>query len=166
MIVVGIFILLILLLLGLLLVPIQIYINTANNQYYLQLKGVARANLEGDTEEVIRIKLKVFFTNFYFYPLKKIGAAKPKKLKKSTVKKPKKGIPVKKIRRVLNSFKVKELFVDIDTGDYISNAKLYPVFAFLNYYRGGFNINFEGRNQVVLFIQNRPIHIIKSFINP
>lgn len=166
MIVVGIFILLILLLLGLLLVPIQIYINTANNQYYLQLKGVARANLEGDTEEVIRIKLKVFFTNFYFYPLKKIGAAKPKKLKKSTVKKPKKGIPVKKIRRVLNSFKVKELFVDIDTDDYISNAKLYPVFAFLNYYRGGFNINFEGRNQVVLFIQNRPIHIIKSFINP
>ena len=166
MIVVGIFILLFLLILGLLLVPIEIYIDTTSNQYFLQLKGLVRASLEGDTEEVIRIRLRAFFRDFYFYPLKKIGAAKPKKSKKRSVKKRTQGIPVKKIRRVLNSFKVKELFVDIDTDDYISNAKLYPVFAFLNYYRGGFNINFEGRNQVVLFIQNRPLHIIKSFINP
>ena len=166
MVVVGISVLFILLILGLLLVPVEIYIDTASNQYYLQLKGLARLNLESDTEEVLRVRLRTFFRNFYFYPLKKIGEVNTNKLERPKVKRRKKNIPFRKILRLVNSFKIKKMFVDIDTGNCISNAKLYPVFAFLNHYRKGFNINFEGRNQVVLLIRNRPIHIIKSFINP
>ncbi len=166
MVISGILILLILLIIGVLLVPVEIYIDTTSNQYYLQLKGLARASVEKDTEEIIRIRLRTFFRDFYFYPLKKIGVAKTKKLEKSTVKKRRKKVPVRKILRVLKSFKIKRFFVDIDTGNCISNAKLYPVFSFFNYYHGGFHINFEGRKQFVLLIQNRPIHIIKSFINP
>ncbi len=67
--------------------------------------------------------------------------------------------------RLLKSFRIKQFLLNVDTGNCISNAKLYPVFAFLNYRVGGFNINFQGRNQLVLHIQNRPIHIIRSFIN-
>jgi hypothetical protein len=165
MIIAGIFILLFLLVVGALLVPVELYINTTSNQYYVQLKGLARASVEGNAEEVIRIRLRAFYRNFYFYPLKYMGMPKTKKLKKSIEIKRKKKVPVRNILRVLKSFKVKKLFVDIDTGNCITNAKLYPAFAFLNYYHGGFNINFEGRNQLVLFIQNKPIYIIKSFIN-
>ncbi len=53
----------------------------------------------------------------------------------------------------------------MDTGDVVKNAKLYPAFAFLNYHVGGFNINFQGRNQLAVRLQNRPIDIIKLFIN-
>lgn len=166
MIVAGIFFLLLLLIVGILIVPVELYIDTTINQYYLQLKGLARASVEEDNEEVIRIRLRAFFRDFYFYPLKKTGVAKTKKLKKLTVKKRRKKVPVRKILNVLNSCKIKKLFVDIDTGNCISNAKLYPVFSFFNYYHGGFHINFQGRNQFVLQVQNRPIHIIKSFINP
>ena len=53
----------------------------------------------------------------------------------------------------------------MDTGNCILNAKLYPLFALLNYYTGNFYINFQGRNQLVLLVKNRPIDIIKSLIN-
>ena len=65
---------------------------------------------------------------------------------------------------ILKTFKVKKILVNIDTGDCILNAKLYPVFAFLNYNFGSFKINFTGRNQMVLCIQNRPFNIIKTFM--
>lgn len=166
MVVAGIFALLFLLVLGLLFVPLEIHINTSTNQYYLQLRGLARASLEGHEAELIRIRLSVLFRNFYFYPLKKRGTVKRKRIEKERIKKRRRKMAPRKIWALLKSFKVKKLLVDIDTGNCISNARLYPAFSFLNYYAGGFNINFQGRNQVVLSVQNRPLYIIKSFINP
>ena len=87
---------------------------------------------------------------------------KKMKLKK---KKRNKGYGIRKMIRLLRSFKIRQFYLNIDTGDVIKNAKLYPVFAFLNYSIGGFQINFMGKNQVVIRIENRPIRIIKSFFN-
>lgn len=155
----------ILLVLGLLLVPLELYINTIKNQYYMQLKGLARATVEGHEDELIQIRLRVFFRNFYFYPLKKREMIKKKKKEKRAFRKGVKKTSFRKILKVLRSFKIKRLFVDIDTGDCLTNAKLYPVFSFLNYHKRGFSINFEGRNQMVLHLHNRPIYLIASFIN-
>ena len=71
----------------------------------------------------------------------------------------------KKMLRLTRTFKVKTFMLNIDSGDAITNAKLYPIFSLLNYRGGNFNINFEGRNQLILQLQNRPIDLIKSFIN-
>lgn len=106
--------------------------------------------------------------NFYFYPLRKKKASDNiKKIegKNASKKKRKHKMNFKTGLRLLRSFKVKTFYMNIDTGDCISNAKLYPVFAFLNYRYGGFNVNFDNRNQVILELQNRPIYIIKSFFN-
>ncbi len=152
----------------LLLMPIILSVNTTTNDYYIQLKGLAKANIEGHEEELIRIKLKVFFMTFYFFPIneyykrKRIKKLKPKKHKTKSRKR----FGLLKGLKVLNSFKVKKFTLDLDTGDVITNAKLYPAFALLNYHLGGFNINFEGRNQLAVRLQNRPIDIIKIFINP
>jgi len=158
------FALLFLLLFGLLFIPIELYLNTNTNQCFLHLKGLVKARFENDEEELLRIRVRFFFKNFHFYPLRKLGAPKRQKL---GVKKDKKhqGIKPKRILRLLKSFRIKKLSVNIDTGDYLLNARLYPVFAFLNYHKGNFNINFEGSNKMVLHLQNRPIYIIKSFIN-
>ena len=159
-------ILLFLLIMYLLFVPINLFIDTGSNQYYLQLKGLAKVYLEGHKEEVIRIKLRTLFMRFYFYPLRKFSRAKKKSQKKEVVsKKKRKGIDLKKGIRILRSFQVKRLLVEMDTGNCISNAKLYPAFAFLNHHVGAFSINFEGRNRLAIHLQNRPINIIKSFIN-
>ena len=159
-----ILILLLLLILYLLLTPIVLFIDTATNQYYIQLKGLAKASVEKHVEELIRIKLKITFLSFYFYPLRKKSLPKAKKIiKKSAVNK-RKRIGIRKIFRMLRSFKVKRFLIDIDTGDCMTNAKLYPFYGILNYKTGTFNINYEGRNRMAVFMENRPIYIIKSFI--
>ena len=152
----------------LLLMPIVLSINTTKNDYYIQLKGLAKANIEAHEEELIRIKLKIFFMTFYFYPIEEYYKRKRvKKLKpKNHKSKSRKHFGFSKVLKLLKSFKVKRFSIDIDTGNVITNAKLYPAFAFMNYHIGGFNINFQGRNHLVVRLQNRPIDIIKVFINP
>ncbi len=147
----------------LLFATLSIVIDTATDQYYVELKGVFRINAESHESEILRLRLQVFFLNFNFYPIK------PKKKKKHKLKKhhkkSKRLLTIKKGLRIIKTFKIKYFLLDLDTGDCITNAKLYPVFALLNYKAGNFNINFQGRNKLVLHIQNRPIYIIKSFIN-
>ena len=149
----------------LLIIPMVLCIDTTSNKYYVQLKGLAKASIEKHEKELLRINVKVAFLHFYFYPLREIGISKKKKIKIKNIKKSRKLIGLKKSIPILKSFKVKKILIDIDTGNYILNAKLFPLFGFLNYKTGNFNINFEGRNRMVLYMQNRPINIIKLFIN-
>lgn len=160
-------ILFLLLLFYLSMMPIVLYIDTKSNQYYIQAKGLVKASIESHEEELISIKLKVFFLSFYFYPLRHIVLGKNKKTEDKAISKKKKskGIDFVKFLRMVKSFKVKKFLFDIDTGDCILNAKLYPLFAMLNFRAGGFMVNFEGRNRVELHIYSRPIYLIKSFIN-
>ncbi|MBT8261556.1 MAG: hypothetical protein KJO05_01960 [Bacteroidia bacterium] len=165
-------IILLLLLLGYLLwMPVVLKIDTDTNEYYLQLKGLAKASVLGDDKEVLKVKLNVLFLNFNFYPLRKRKASKKKKLK---AKKGEEDAEKKKRNwtnegrrawRVLKTFEIKQLLVELDTGDYVLNAKLYPVFFMLNRWQGSFAINFTNRNRLALIVQNRPIYILKSIIN-
>jgi hypothetical protein len=145
--------------------PILLKIDTQSGEYYLKLKGLVALSAEGDPEEIIRLKLNVFFMKFTFYPLQKSKDGKHKKLASKRKSNPRKGIALKKIWRMLRTFKVKTLLVDLDTGDYTLNARLYPVFMLLNATKATFRINFADRNRLALQIQNRPIYILKSFIN-
>jgi hypothetical protein len=157
---------LILVVIYLLLIPIIVFIDTQTNEYYIQLLSLAKASIQADKQEVVKVKMKVLFLNFKFYPLqRKKPSPKNKKIKKYNTYKGNKSIQFRKFIRMLRTFKIKRLFINIDTGDCISNAKLFPLFAFLNQSKASFKVNFEGKNQMVLHMQNRPINIIKSFIH-
>ena len=157
---------LLLLIIYLLFVPIIFCINTATHQYYLQIIGLAKASIESDEEQWIKIKMKVLFFKFSFYPLKIIGSKKEKISKvKPNKKKSHKRMSIKTFIKIIKSFNVEKFYLNIDTGNCIYNASLYPMFAFLNYKLGGFHINFHGNNQLKLVVKNRPIRIIKAFIN-
>jgi len=147
----------------LLFASLSVFIDTSTDRYYLDLKGIFRIYAESHESEIIILRLNIFFLNFIFYPLrpnKKKRIATNKKQKKS-----KSHFTFMQGYRILKSCRIKRFFIDVDTGDCIANARLYPAFALLNYRGANFNINFEGRNKLVLHIQNRPIYIIKSFIN-
>ena len=152
-----------LLVIYLLFIPVVLLVNTKSNQYYIHLQGLAKLNVEPHKEDLIKIKLKVLFLNFSFYPLKK-DIKSPEKKKTTKIKK-KKRMSLQTAYKLLKSFKVKQCLIKIDTGNCITNAKLFPVFYFLNYKIGRFNINFDGKNELVLCLRNRPIYILKSFIN-
>ena len=149
----------------LLFVPLYFVIDVAKKQYFVRIWGLAKVSLEGHESEFIRLRLNTLFTRFYFYPLRKKKKGEKKKIEKKAGKRGNIQSILKYGLQVFKSFKVKKLLVDIDTGDCIENAKLYPAFAFLNYHVGTFQVNFEGRVNMVLHLQNRPINIIKSFIN-
>lgn len=164
----GILIGLFLLVIAFLFIPIVLYIDTETEQYYVRLGALAKASVEADETEIILIKLKVAFLRFNFYPLR--FDEKPKEKKSKVKHKPhKRGMKgykaIRKGLKVLRTFTIKRLLVDIDTGDCISNAKLYPLAALLDYRLGGFHVNFEGRNRLALQLENRPIYMIRSFIN-
>jgi hypothetical protein len=146
-----------LLLIYLLFARLSINIDTGTNRYYIDLNRVFKLYLEYDELEVVKLRLRIFYSNFNFYPLKRSKKKKKKKRKSSLTR--------KQALQLIKSFKVRDISLDLDTGNCITNAKLFPVFAFLNYRLGDFHINFEGRNRLVLLIENRPIRIIKSFIN-
>ncbi|MGI9546853.1 MAG: hypothetical protein ACR2MM_06440 [Flavobacteriaceae bacterium] len=164
---------LILLLVGLLVyllyLPIDIVISTSGNQYYARIGVLGRARVEADDNYILRIQLKTMFLRFYYYPLKK--RVKKKKARKAVAKRYKfKWAHLNIAIRVIKSFDVKRFVLDMDTGNCITNAKLFPLFAFLNYSSGdtpvNYSINFSDNNRLDMHIQNRPIRIIKSFINP
>tara|TARA_R110000787_G_scaffold96415_6_gene199811 strand:+ start:1784 stop:2278 length:495 start_codon:yes stop_codon:yes gene_type:complete len=142
---------------------ISLFIDTSVNRYFIKLQGICSINAERDEAEILKLRLNIFFFNFNFYPFRpdKKKTIKPKKKNKRS----RFSLTFKQAYRLIKSFKIKRFYLDLDTGDCITNAKLYPVFLLLNYKRGNFNINFNGRNKLVLHIQNRPVYIIKSFIN-
>ncbi|GAA4884287.1 hypothetical protein GCM10023311_03310 [Flaviramulus aquimarinus] len=149
----------------LLLTPVSLFIDTRADKYFIQQKGIVKASVLGDKKKVLKVNIKVLFLKFHFYPLHSKRDKSIPKIKTKTKHKKRKFLSFKTGLKLIKSFKVKRFWIDIDTGDCIANAKLYPVFAFLNYSIGGFNINFQDRNQLVLHIEGKPIHIIKSFIN-
>ena len=85
MILISVILLVVLLALGLLFVPIQIYIDTDTNKYFAGLKGLAKASFEPDEKKLLRVRLKVLFIERCFYPL--TASSKPKEPSKSKIKK-------------------------------------------------------------------------------
>ena len=149
----------------LLFVQLVLYIDTGTNEYHVRVKGLMKANIIPHKEELIQIRIRTLFMNFYFYPINKIGTSTKPSVTKKLGNKKKRQLGFRKGLRILRTFEVKRFYIDIDTGNCITNAKLYPLFALLNQKSGNFRINFEGKNQLILHLQNRPIHILKSFIN-
>lgn len=150
----------------LLFVPLQLIIDTDNQLYAIKAKGLFMANVEWDDVEVIKVNIHTIFYRFNVYPLRKSKKKKVKKLKTKAVDKPKKSVPFKTVFNVIRTFEIKRFYLNIDTGNCISNAKLYPVISCLNYYtRSHIDVNFQGRNTLYLTIENRPIRIIKAIIN-
>ena len=152
----------VLLVVGLLFVPIQIFVDTEDRRYFASLRGLARASLESDQKELLRIRLKVLFFERCFYPLRKPAKTKKKAIARKTGRKRK--IRFTNMLRFVKSFKVKKFSLDMDTGDYVVNAKLYPVFILLDRYVGSFQINFHDKNRLVMDVRNNPFRILRSFI--
>jgi hypothetical protein len=70
---------------------------------------------------------------------------------------------LKKMIRVIKTFRVAEWQVAIDTGDHPRNAQLYPL-NYMPYTFTHVRINFDDENHLVLKIRNRPLEMIYAFL--
>ncbi len=74
-------------------------------------------------------------------------------------------IKFSKIKAMLRTFKVNTFFVNLDSNDVMFNAKLYLVFLGLRIYTGKeLYINFIGKNEIKIEIENNVARIIWAFI--
>ena len=149
-----------------LLMPLELNIDSSRGQYCLRMGFLARVSVEKDPVELLRLHLKVLFLNFFWRPsdLASGGRAK-KKLAKKAKRGGKRKITMAQGRRLLQSFRIKAFRLELDTGDPILNAQLYPLFFLIGQYGGNLGINFTGHNSLTLQVVNRPIHIIKAIVN-
>ena len=152
----------VLLILGLLFVPIQIYIDTDTSRYFVKVKGLAKINLEPDEKEIVRVRMRILFFEHSFYPITK--PPKPKKKVTRQKARPKRRLKFRKMVSLVRTFEIRSFAVEMDTGDYVANAKMYPLFVLLNQYVGSFHINFQDRNRLLMDMRNRPIRMIKSIV--
>jgi len=141
--------------------PIFLYINTDEKKYSAGLKGFLNFNLIPDEEQIFFIRIKIVFYSFNFFPLRK-KEKKPEadsKVKKPKKKKKKTGLKtillIKNIVwKTFKSFRLKKLYINLDTNDVMANAYLIPVFA--NLYRNNINlnVNYSGDFRMVINIEN------------
>jgi hypothetical protein len=150
----------------LLLMPLELCVDSYQDRYYLRLGMLGRASVEKDPVELLRLHLKVLFLNFYWRPSDLKGfKSKPKKRQDHQKRHKGQQFNVSLIKRLLRSFTVRRFRLEVDTGDPVLNAKLYPLFFHLDRRLGGIRLNFVNRNHLLLQITNRPIYLLKAFIN-
>lgn len=146
--------------------PVEFCLNSYQDRYYLRFGVLGLASIERDASELVRIHLKVLSMNFYWKPsdLKFFGT--PGKTGKPKRKKGK----ADALRRlnwcgIIRSFRIKVFRLELDTGDILLNARLYPVGALYNHPPGNIQINFQNRNHIDLKVFNRPVYALKAIIN-
>jgi len=103
-------------------------------------------------------------------PFNRFGAKSKKaaKTKKKIKKKEKSSFSRKRVKwllrlfRIPGSFRVTEINVNIDSGDYIVNAYMYPVFGQLHNLRPGWSwaVNYFGEIKLYLILQSSLIRMI------
>jgi hypothetical protein len=146
--------------------PLRLVIDSKRDVYQVEWQYIGSATLV-EYDNFLGVRIQIFF-------LRKIipiaFSFKQKKEVKPAVKKQvRKGPSVfsarfrSKFIKILKSFEIKRLKINWDTDDYILNAYLYPITPFLITENKSFNINFEGKQEVELIIENRLVRILKSF---
>lgn len=158
------------LLLWLLFAPIYFRVEWNDNrrQAALQWRGIFQARLhavEGEWE----VQLNVLFFKKR-WPLMRLLTApsKPKKpkAKRSSSKSWKPKHPFRMFRRLWRSFHLIRFRWHLDTDDYVLNAYLFPLFQLTHPKKKlDWAINFNGKNELLLVIENRLGRILYAFIS-
>jgi len=161
-----IFLSVLLVVLFLLLIPIRIFMDSNRGILLVEWKNIITANVLLQNEDLL-IRLDTFFWKKEFSLMETATNQAPahsKKKKKISISKKWKFDFRKKLKNILKTIKVKQLYVNIDTDDYLWNAYLYPVFYFLKKEKRNFQINYHGNVEILLEVQSRPIQILYAVL--
>lgn len=150
----------------LLFMPLELCLDTYRDRYHLRIGVLGRAAVEKDAVEIFRIHLKVLFMDFYWRP-SDLSALKSRTKKRTSRPKNGKGPGLRSAKwiRLVRTFEIKQFQMELDTGDPITNARLYPVCSILKPWGGDIQVNFRNRNHLLLKIINRPIYFLNAIIN-
>lgn len=157
------------LLVWILLTPLTIIVDSRKALCEVSLQNIARLNLVAREENLVfKIKTWVYKKEMAYswesiLPSMDHGKEKVKPKKKTTKNTRYKNMTYK-IYRVIKSFEIKKLYVNIDTSSYYLNAFLYPIFYFMCFKKHQLNVNFIGQHEYTIEMKNRLGKIIYAII--
>ena len=173
--IVGMWILLALLLLLLLIIiwllwaRMVLCINSYTHQYFFSFGGLIKLEPVHQGQDIL-LAIKLPFYRFELDPFDnrppkkpKKGVDKPVSQKKSPAAKGRKlkfTIYLKTAGDVLKTFTVRRFKLDLDTGDFVLNAKLTPVVVFLSRGPAQLQVNYLGRTDIWIEIENQLIRLV------
>lgn len=131
-------------------------------------KGIGRAAITYEEEWMLKWRLLFFGKTIVLTPGTKAETKKKKLIEKPAKAKKKKkktepGKMMRKMIRIIKTFRVHYWQWALDTGDNTLNAKLYPV-NFLPGWQGHLLVNFTGENYVCFRISNRPWRLLFAWM--
>ena len=158
--------------------PLDFVVNTFKEEYYFQLRKVYRISIIFDPDEIVFLNIKVFFISFNIHPLQIITNPRKKKKGKKKKKEKEKRKRVQRIRSLKNmgvffsrltwktieTFKLRKLRINLDTGNVITNAYLIPIFTILNGNRTQLSVNYSGQIGVHIAYENSLFLILRAVI--
>ncbi len=165
------------LLVWLLLAPLYLYIHTGESRYEAGLTGFFKARLVNGKHGLPELKMRVLFYPFRM-PLIRLGEdrKKPSKaIKKQKKSKKRSWQGFRKIKlimkiswKLVRSFRLKKFYLNVDTGNVITNAYLFPVFSVLGGKKYRLSVNYASKNELILRLENNLMtifsHIVVQFI--
>ena len=144
----------------LLLAPLYVYISTSESKFEAGLSGILKLMVKSGEDGLPEVLGRIFFVPFKVPVFRirdsKVKAGTPKKKKKMARKLTRKRIRLvlKIVWQIIKSFKLKQLKLNIDTGDVIRNAYLVPVFAVAYRENIRLSVNYEEQNEFLLHFEN------------
>ncbi len=157
------FLLFLILLIALLLwLPLQVEIVTGKDIYEARWSGLFRFRAAPD-EERWR-----WFIRFLFWEkeLKPGEGEQPEKRVKAAGRKPvisgRQGMRL--VKNLLKAIKIRRLQINWDSGDFMLNAWLYPLFRLLNRRNIRLQVNFMGNQEIAIFLQTRLYRLGWAFL--
>lgn len=150
--------------LGFLLAPVSIYVDTEQGWYEFSQTPVFRffAVIKNGTI-VPRLQLAGINVPLQSKKKKPVKKIDKKHKKKSTFRKPVSAWRYL-IERILRSFDIKQAVIDLDTDNVVLNAQLAPLFFWVSRGPVQLSTNFNGRVYFHLEAHNRPARILWIFL--
>lgn len=144
--------------------PVIIYLDTSTNRYQLALPGIFKVMIVPGGQ-LFRIRARIFFIPFSFDPFRARKRDRKRRMKPGKRKRrtgPKKGMKLG--TRILRSFRIRKLHLDVDTDDFVLNTQLVPVFSAINGQNIRMTTNFEGEASLLLDLRTRLGSLIWAFM--
>lgn len=159
-------VLVLLLLSWVLFTPIILKIDTYTQLYLLQWRGIGSVSLQWIKDDLL-VQLSIWFWKKDFYPIQAMlekaapsKKAQPKKTKRKWGTKNWK----RKAQKLFTSFQVKKFRLVLDTGDYIQNSYLFPVFHFLSRPPWQLSVSYQDDSALQLHVENRLIYVLRALL--
>lgn len=145
-------------LLWILLAPVILYLDTPRQQYRLALPGILSVAVV-PSDEIFHLRIRAFLVPFKIHPFRP-RKKRSKKRDADSIQKEGKARKKKGIRdlfsnmelgkKMLGTIRIRKLYLDLDTDDFMLNTWLVPAFSMVNNEHIHLQANFEGRASLVM----------------